>query len=136
MPRDSKSNSVDPGSKLGWGCKFGVAIAALGRAICEERSFWVHIPTAIVVITLAVTLNVDWPQFCILILCVALVISAELLNTALEQLVRVLHPDDDPRIGYALDAAAAAVLVLSLASVVIGIIILGPPLWIQLCSLA
>jgi diacylglycerol kinase len=43
-------------------------------------------------------------------------------------LVTVLHPNRDPRIARALDAAAAAVLVVAIASVIVGIIVLGPPL--------
>lgn len=43
----------------------------------------------------------------------ALVIAAELINTALEHLVDHLHPERDPRIKVVKDCAAAAVLVLS-----------------------
>jgi diacylglycerol kinase len=50
------------------------------------------------------------------------------LNTSIEQLVRVLHPEHDPSIGRGLDAAAGAVLLAAIGAVAVGLIALGPPL--------
>ena len=60
-----------------------------------------------------------------LAITVAGVLGAELFNTALEETLDLLHPEIDPRIARAKDCAAAAVLVLSLASLVV----LGAFLW-------
>lgn len=55
---------------------------------------------------------------------VALVLAAELFNTALEHLVDHLHPEPHPRIKVVKDCAAAAVLVLSLGALWVGILML------------
>ena len=112
-----------------WQKKFGYAFAGLRDSFLNQASFWVHLPVAALVIALATFLQVELWRWAILVLCIATVIAAELFNTALEQFVVVLHPDRDPRIGKALDAAAAAVLVVAIASVIVGLIVLGPPLW-------
>lgn len=49
----------------------------------------------------------------------ALVLAAELINTALEQVVDRLHPERHPLIGKAKDCAAGAVLLLSLAALAV-----------------
>lgn len=58
----------------------------------------------------------------------ALVLAFELLNTALERLADVVHPDRHPGVGAAKDAAAAAVVVVSGAALAAGLVVLGPPL--------
>lgn len=53
---------------------------------------------------------------------IALVLAAELINTALEQLVDHLHPEQHPRIKIVKDCAAAAVLLLSLGAAWAGVL--------------
>ncbi|CAA9588628.1 MAG: Diacylglycerol kinase [uncultured Truepera sp.] len=65
----------------------------------------------------------------ILSLC-ALVLSLELMNCALEAAVNLASPELHPVAKYAKDAAAGAVLVAALISVVVGVWLLGPPLWV------
>lgn len=71
----------------------------------------------------------------ILILC-ALVLSLEMMNCALEAAVDLASPELHPLAKFAKDAAAAAVLLAALTSVVIGIGVLGPPLWSVLARLS
>jgi diacylglycerol kinase len=59
---------------------------------------------------------------------------AEFVNTAFEALVDLLSPNLHPLAKVGKDVAAAAVLIAALASVVIGLLILGPPLWARLAS--
>jgi diacylglycerol kinase (ATP) len=63
--------------------------------------------------------------------CIALVLSAELFNTALEHLADKLHPERDPAIKVAKDCAAGAVLILALLAVIVGLTtlwVMVPPL--------
>ena len=53
---------------------------------------------------------------------VGLVLAAELINTALENLCDHLHPDEHPRIRVAKDCAAGAVLLLSIAALWVGLL--------------
>ena len=126
------SDPLDPNYRvtaIEWRNKFGYAFAGLRDSFLTQASFWVHLPIAAVVIVLATVLQLEPWRWAILVLCIGTVIAAELFNTALEQLVVVLHPTRDPSIGKALDAAAAAVLIVAIASVVVGLIVIGPPLW-------
>lgn len=121
-----------PGNSIerpaGWFNKFRVAHRGLFFAVANQNSFWVHLPVAIIVIGLATWLNVERWQWALLTLSIGGVISSELLNTSIELLVRVVHPEHDDRVGEALDTAAAAVLVMAYASIALGLVALLPEL--------
>ncbi|TWU11021.1 diacylglycerol kinase [Allorhodopirellula heiligendammensis] len=112
-----------------WSNKFRVAVGGLLWALRDQTSFHVHLAFTAAVITLAVLLRLQLWQWIGLVFAIGLVLAAELFNTAMELLVAVLHPEYDPRIGRALDVAAAAVLVSALTAATIGIAILGPELY-------
>ena len=59
----------------------------------------------------------------------ALVLTAELLNSALEAVVDLVSPDHHPLAERAKDIAAGAVLVASAFAVLVGLLVFGPPLW-------
>lgn len=118
-----------PRRRPAWIDKFIFALAGLRWSFSTQSSFWVHLPVAVAVLIAAAMLQVEAWRWSALVIVITVVWSAELLNTALEQIVRTLHPDHDERIGHALDAAAAAVLITAIGSVVIGLIVLGPPAW-------
>lgn len=111
-----------------WCRKFAVARAGMIWAFKTQDSFYVHAPIAILALSLGVFLQIEPWAWAAIILSIGLVIATELLNTAIEQLVVVLHPQHDARIGRALDAAAAAVLFSAGIAVLVGLITLGPPL--------
>lgn len=64
-----------------------------------------------------------------LVFAITIVITTEMLNTSIEDLVAVLHPEHDPKIGRVLDVAAGAVLITSIAAITIGLIVFLGPLW-------
>ena len=74
----------------------------------------------------------DWAT---LILTTAVVFVAEFLNTAIETVVDLASPEFHPLAMIGKDVGAAAVLVAALAAILIGLLILGPPLWAKLTSL-
>ncbi len=112
----------------GWARKFAAAFAGLTHAVKTQSSFAVHLPMAIAVIAVSAWLRIESWRWAMLIASISVVVSAELFNSSIEELVRVLHPGRDERIGRALDMAAAGVLVVSVGSVAIGLIALGSPL--------
>lgn len=63
------------------------------------------------------------------VLASALVLVAELVNTAVEAVVDLAAPGRDPRAAAAKDAAAGAVLLAAMAAVAVGLAVFGPPLW-------
>jgi diacylglycerol kinase len=81
---------------------------------------------------LAFWLGISRLEWSVLILTTLLVWMAEFANTALEAVVDLVSPDYHPLAKAAKDVAAAAVLVGALGAVVVGLLILGPPLWARL----
>lgn len=75
-------------------------------------------------------LKIALAEWCIVLLCTASVISAELINTSLELTVDLAMPEQNEKAGQAKDMAAAAVLIVSIVSAIIGCIIFIPKLFI------
>lgn len=103
-----------------WVRKFYLAGRGVFLGIEGQSSFAVHLPVAVLVIILAASLRCELWQWCVLMLCVGLVLSAELANSAIEELAKGLCPEQNPRVGRALDIASGAVLVASLTAACIG----------------
>ena len=68
----------------------------------------------------------------VLVLTIAMVFTAEFINTAIEAVVDLASPGKHPLAKVGKDVGAAAVLVAALSAVLIGLLILGPPLWDRL----
>jgi diacylglycerol kinase len=81
------------------------------------------------VLLLGLWLHITRQEWAILILTIMAVWMAEFMNTALEAVVDIVMPDLHPLAKVAKDIAAAAVLVGAIGAVLIGLLILGPPLW-------
>jgi diacylglycerol kinase len=64
-----------------------------------------------------------------------MVFTAEFLNTAIEAVVDLASPQKHPLAKVGKDVGAAAVLIAALAAVLVGLLILGPPLWARLVQL-
>jgi diacylglycerol kinase len=77
-------------------------------------------------------LHVSARDWAILLLTIALVWTAEFINTALEAVVDLASPQQHPLAKVGKDVGAAAVLIAALTSILIGLLILGPPLWEKL----
>jgi diacylglycerol kinase len=112
-----------------WSDKFRDAFRGVHQGITGQTSFWVHLPVAATAILLAIALRIPRIELAIITLCVAIVLTAELFNSSLESLARRVSSDRDPNVGRALEIASGAVLVASAFALVIGFVILGPPLW-------
>lgn len=108
-----------------------VRIAAWGfRQAVYDRNFKIQLVAAVIVLIAALVLSVGTTELAVLILCIAWVLSLELINTALEKNVDLACDKHyHPLAKAAKDVAAGAVLLASFASVIIGLLILGPPLW-------
>jgi diacylglycerol kinase len=61
--------------------------------------------------------------------------TAEFINTALEAVVDLASPRHHPLAKVGKDVGAAAVLIAALTSVLVGLLILGPPLWEKVLQL-
>ena len=78
---------------------------------------------------LAGWLGISRAEWAVLIFTIALVLILEGLNTSIEAAVDLASPERHPLAKASKDLAAGMVLIASMASVGVGLLILGPPLW-------
>ncbi|HEX6385317.1 MAG TPA: diacylglycerol kinase family protein [Anaerolineae bacterium] len=97
-----------------------------------QHNAWIHALISLAVFALAWWLRLPARDWAILILTMMVVWMAEFMNTALEAVVDMAMPDVHPLAKVAKDVAAAAVLVGAIGAVLIGLLLLGPPLWQRL----
>jgi diacylglycerol kinase (ATP) len=95
------------------------ALAGLAETFGSERSFRIQVLLGAAWLVVLVVLRPAPVWWALSLVMVAAVLTAELVNTALEALADVLHPEQHPRIRQAKHCAAAAVLLLAAASVVV-----------------
>jgi diacylglycerol kinase len=125
-PRLEPEPSVDDGvrrPRRPWRDKFKCAFRGLKLGIRGHSSFAVHFFFAALVLAAAVIFKCELLEWCVLLGCIGLVLTAELFNSALETLFRGLDEASRARVWPALDVAAGAVLLASITAVVIGSII-------------
>lgn len=108
---------------------FTHAYAGIRYTWRNEPNFRIEVCFAIFALGLAWWLNVSAVP---IILITALVLTLELLNSALEATIDLISPDFHPLAKLAKDAAAGAVLLSACLSVILGLVVLGPPLLIKL----
>ncbi len=101
---------------------FGYAFNGL-RISWNEPHIKIHAVAIVLVLIGGYWLGLTYLEWSIISVCFVLVVSAELLNTAIEKLADRVSVEQDPLIGQAKDLAAAAVLFASIISVVIGVMI-------------
>lgn len=103
-------------------------------SIKSERNIRVHLFTASLVLVTAYCLNFSIVKFCILLLTIAGVISAEMFNSAIEfSLDAIFHNRYCRMVGMAKDIAAGAVMLVTISAVMIGVLLFAPPI-IQLIA--
>ena len=92
----------------------------------QEQNARVHLAASILVAAAAFMVGVTPADWRWIVLSVALVLSAEAFNTAIEMLCDHLCPQHDPRIAAVKDLGAGAVLVAALAAAAIGLVTFFP----------
>ncbi len=112
-----------------------IALRGIAIAWLQERHMKLHSLAALILALLAWLAGVDALSWAILLLCVGLVVSLELMNSALERLSNRVTMETDPLIRDTKDMSAAAVLAASIIAAIVGIIVLGPPLWARIMEL-
>jgi diacylglycerol kinase len=111
---------------------FKHAFAGLWHVLRTQRNAWIHSLATAAVIIMAFWTRVDRRDWALLLFAIGLVWIAELFNTALEATIDLTKPDPHPLARTGKDIAAAAVLIAAAFAVIIGILILGPPIWARL----
>jgi diacylglycerol kinase len=111
------------------GQAFRYAFEGWRYVLRTQPNVWIHALASLAVIGLAFWLQIDRQDWAVILLTIALVWMAEFLNTALEAVVDLASPSQHPLAKIAKDVGAAAVLIAAGSSVLVGMLILGPPLW-------
>lgn len=108
---------------------FRYAFAGWWYVLRTQHNAWIHAVITTAVILLALWLKRPLQEWAILILTFMAVWMAEFMNTAIEAVVDKASPEYHPLAKVAKDVAAAAVLVGAMGAIIIGLLLLGPPLW-------
>lgn len=106
--------------------RFTDAFNGIFQAIKLEKNIKIHLFVAILVIISGLLFNISLIEWNFIILSIALVLAAEVFNTSIENLCDFVEPKFNEKIGLIKDLAAGAVLILSLASLIVGLIIFIP----------
>lgn len=100
---------------------FGYATRGIARAIASERNLRFHICMAVYVVFFSVIGNVSSGDFAKFAICFAVVMAAELVNSAIERICDMTTKERDERVRDIKDIAAGAVLVCAIASAFVGL---------------
>ncbi|MBI5469817.1 diacylglycerol kinase family protein [Candidatus Kaiserbacteria bacterium] len=104
----------------------GYALKGLRLAWREEFNFRLEIAFGICAVLLGIAFHLSAIEWLFVIGAIGIVLSAEALNTALEELCDMLRPTHDSHVGKIKDLAAAGVFLASVSAAIIGVIIFIP----------
>lgn len=113
---------------FGLGQAFSCAWAGISYAFCSQRNLKIHLGFAIAAVILGFALAIDTASWCAVVICIALVMALELLNTAIESVVDLVSPQYHLLAKHAKDCAAGAVYLAAFAAVVVAALVYLPPL--------
>jgi diacylglycerol kinase len=103
-----------------WRDKFREAVRGMKLGVRGHSSFFVHFFFAALVVMTAIVLRCELFEWCLLLGCIGLVLTAELFNSAVETIYRGLDEVTKHRVRHCLDIAAGAVLLASITAAIIG----------------
>jgi diacylglycerol kinase (ATP) len=122
--RASPAGDAGPGPWRALANSFGHAFRGVVDTAVHQRNMRIHLVAGILVALVASAVPLGVAEQIALALCVFLVLSAEVANSALEALVDVLSRDWHERARVAKDASAGAVLALAAGAVVVLVMVL------------
>ena len=105
---------------------FKPAIKGILESIREGNNIKIHLVAALCAIILSIYLHISALDWCIILLCIGLVISAELCNTSIEMIVDKITSKQEEWARRTKDTAAGAVLILAALAFIVGMIIWYP----------
>lgn len=107
---------------------FKYATDGVTQAFKQEPNFRAHIIISILVLVASFALQISLAEWAVVILTITVVISLELINTAIEELIDMITTDFHPKAKVAKDVSAAAVLLSAISASAVGAIIFLPKL--------
>ena len=111
---------------------FRYAFAGVRLLLREEHNARIHATITVLVVVAGIVLHVSPTEWCILLLCISMVLSAEAFNSAIERICDYLTTEHDDRIRDIKDLGAGAVLLCAIAAALVGVVIFLPYVLIAL----
>jgi len=121
-------------SKYSLASSFGFAFSGIWQAIKKERNIKIHLAFTILVILVGLYFNIAKVEWLALIIIISLVLAAEIMNSSIEELCNLLKEKLNLEFSETTlirNFSAGAVLILALASVILGLLIFLPRLFSQ-----
>jgi diacylglycerol kinase len=109
---------------------FGFAFSGLWYALRTQRNALIHVVIAALAILMGIFLRISAIEFAMIFVAITGVFIAEMFNTVIELCVDLASPTYHPLAKIAKDVAAGAVLLSAMLSIVIGLFVFGPHLWV------
>jgi diacylglycerol kinase (ATP) len=107
---------------------FIYAFEGWGIVLRNEPNSWIHAFVSVAVVGVAGWLGLPARDWAVLLLTMLIVWAAEFFNTAIEAVVDLASPEQHPLAKRSKDVSAAGVLLSAITAVLVGLLILGPPL--------
>jgi diacylglycerol kinase (ATP) len=120
--------------RIGFFGDFACAVRGVSVLVASEPNARLHLVATVAVLVLSMALHLSRIEWCWIVAALAAVWVAEAMNTAIETLTDLVSPDVHPLAGRAKDIAAGAVLLAALGSACIGLLVLGPRVWIAFAT--
>jgi len=115
--------------KFSWRARFrsfSYAFQGLAWFFKREHNAWIHGMATILVLLMCFVFKISGMEFIVVLFAVALVLIAEIFNTAIEKIMDHLSPSTHPAVKIIKDVAAAAVLIAAIAAIIAGLIVFIP----------
>lgn len=107
---------------------FRYAARGVVALLRSQHNAWIHAAASAAVVGLGFAVGLSRLEWCLVVLAMVAVWSAEAVNTAFEALCDVASPEPHPLVERAKDVAAGAVLLAAGGAVVVGVLVFGPHL--------
>ncbi len=107
----------------------GYAFEGIVHTVRTQRNARIHLSILTLVLLVGLGMHISRWEWTAIALTSGMVLSLETLNSAVENLVDHVQPDYHHQAKIVKDAAAGAVLLAAMTSVIVGVLIFGPRLW-------
>ena len=105
---------------------FAHAFNGIAKAFATQRNMQIHGVILVIALIGGFYFNINSAEWIAIIICSGMVLSAEIINTAIEEIVNFISPGMNPKAGLIKDLAAGAVLITAIAAIIVGLIIFVP----------
>jgi len=107
---------------------FQYAFAGIWYTLRTQRNAQIHLSVGIVIFILGLIVHLTFIEWAIIALAIGFVLAAEMVNTVAEVAMDYLTTEFNLHVKIIKDVAAGAVLTAAITAVIVGLLILGPPL--------